>query len=206
MMLSSFLLFIILNKTATSQSHIIKFGDERYMVSLTPSDSSNRNFKPYTFNQGWKLKDSLPDGVWIVLIEDPFNKRLFKKSHKYLIVSSYCNGKRNGLSYYYYSQSPGNAINGIEYYINGNLVKAQFFMLMDSYEDYALANEIKYEEYHFLNGKIEGVAIILIDLKEFLLYYENNICVKWELFELGNLIESGNGYPNLFNCFDFINP
>lgn len=97
------------------KEYIVKYGDMKFMQ--VQADGLNT----------LSLKDSLPDGKWIVVSEDNYSKAINSRKRIPLIfVAEYCRGTRNGVyTSYHYTYANGHEIKNCtvshyqEGYLNG---------------------------------------------------------------------------------------
>jgi hypothetical protein len=141
---------------------------------------------------GWILKDTLPDGVWIVLKNFHSNSSFWKRDKLYrYVVSYYSNGVKNGVTLYYNFDDNAYSISATEFYFNGDLKKYELFPFFGEFSDI----DISYIEINFSNGLREGISKVVFSGDILYLHYEKDSCKSWEFYK-NNIKEQGIGFPN----------
>lgn len=197
-------LFLLLNYLLMSQVHIIDYADTNYMELVSIYDIDNQlahsgvNFPLY-----WKLKDSLPDGIWVVMRENPYLKKKANKKKEplkeYFMVSYYAGNKKNGQTIYYNFDSLGrvylscianfknNVLHG-KYEEWRPLVTGSTLFPLDTLQG-------KYIEYEYIDGERQ-VGYLFNGIIFYKIYFENDYPKRWELMNYNQeILKTGVGWP-----------
>ena len=185
-----FFLFPFVGKTQIVE---LKYGDQKYMTEVKYAQTEFFN-PDIEFGHKWKLKDSLPDGIYVVTIK----KHLFSKK-RYHCISYYFNGVKNGTTIWYnagkhgliYTECIANYKDGL---LNGKL--HFWYSPLDECEEGDTLSGI-YRTANFVDGYEDGISILYLGNMRYEIYYKKNLPLKWYLYRGSSeiVIEEGSGSP-----------
>lgn len=198
------LILLLISIFLKSQVHIIDYADTNYM-DFVSADSVGIQLahSEVKFQMYWKLKDSLPDGIWVVMRQNPFLTKKTRKKNEvvkdYYIVSYYVGNKKNGQTLYYDFDSLGrvylscianfknNVLHG-KYEEWRPIVSGSTLFPLDTLKG-------KYVEYEYLDGK-RHIGYLFNGINIYKLYFENDYPRRWELLNKNReILDSGVGWP-----------
>ena len=158
---------LILSKANSQDTIIVHTPDPEY---LKPKGLNNQYY--------WQLKDSLPEGIYLVYNSDQV--RVNKKCPLPIIIGSYANGKKNGIQLEYgYTLEKGKCrVNNFREinYRDGKKHGIERFIFFPYADDYAVITK----QGEFKDGLKNG----------FFIEYDRGVPISIEYFQNGKRIDS----------------